>query len=96
MLEKALGLDILWNEQKIDEIWNLDCEDSLYIWVTEVSYKRIFNFIHFTLLSLYHYNYLINLLYLALHHNMGVEHGILVLAETFLLILFVPTSNYLS
>jgi hypothetical protein len=27
---------------------------------------------------------------------MGVKHGILVLAETFLLILFVPTSNYLS
>jgi len=39
---------------------------------------------------------MINLLYLALHHNMGVKHGILVLAETFLLILFVPTSNYLS
>jgi hypothetical protein len=57
MLEKALGLDILWNEQKMDEIWNLDCEESLYIWVTEVSYKRIFNFIQFISLSLYHYNY---------------------------------------
>ena len=27
---------------------------------------------------------------------MGVKHGILVLAETFLFILFVSTSNYLS
>jgi len=57
MLEKALGLYILCNEQKMDEIWNLDCEESLYISVTEVSYKRIFNSIQFTSLSLYHYNY---------------------------------------
>jgi len=55
MLEKALGFNVLWNEQKMDEIWGLDCEESLHIWVTEVSYKRIFNSIQLTPLSLYHY-----------------------------------------
>jgi hypothetical protein len=57
MFEKTLGLDILWNEQKMDEIWKLECEECLYIWVTEVSYKRIFTFMQFALLSVYHYDY---------------------------------------